>query len=132
MKAKLDSICILDFRLKGFQIYQLILGLRISPSPPCTHQVPKVAQRVPGQLYDALCEAAVMADEAGEDGGQAVAGSVQHNGGGGSPDCNLGAAALCRATGKKYSVSLCLQFFFISCTCHSNPLKRQCLTQRDT
>lgn len=61
--------------------------------PQCTHQVTKVAQRVPGQLHEALCEAAVVADEAGEDGGQAVAGSVQHNSGG-SPHCCLGTAAL--------------------------------------
>lgn len=72
----------------------------------CAHQVPKVAQGVPGQLYNALGEAALMADEAGEDGGQAMAGSVQYNIGGGSPHCYLGAAAVCRATGKKCSVTL--------------------------
>lgn len=69
--------------------------------PQCTHQVTEVAQRVSGHLYDALCEAALVADEAGEDGGQAVAGSVQHNSGGGSLYCYLWAAAPCRATGKK-------------------------------
>ncbi len=72
----------------------------------CSYQIAKVAQGVPGQLYDALCEAAVMADETGENSGQAIAGSVQHNGGRGSPYWCLGAAAVCRATGKKYSVSL--------------------------
>lgn len=77
------------------------------------HQVTEVAQGVPGQLYDALCEAALMADEAGEDGGQAIARSVQHNSGGGSLHCYLGAAALCRATGEKYSLSLFLYLTFI-------------------
>lgn len=50
-----------------------------------------------------------MADEAGENGGQAIASSVQHNGRGGSSYCCLGAAALCRATGKKYIVCVFLQ-----------------------
>lgn len=54
-----------------------------------------------------------MADEAGEDGGQAVAGSVQHDSGGSSSNCCLGAAAPCRATGKKYTVSPFLRCFFI-------------------
>lgn len=44
--------------------------------PRCTHQVTEVAQGVPGQLHYALSETAVVADEAGEDGGQTVAGSV--------------------------------------------------------
>lgn len=39
-----------------------------------------------------------MADQAGEDGGQAIAGSAQHNRGGGSPHYCLWAAAVCRAT----------------------------------
>lgn len=43
-----------------------------------------------------------MADQASEDGGQAVAGSAQHNSGGGSPHCYLWAAAICGATGKKH------------------------------
>ena len=64
----------------------------------CTHQVTKIGQRVPSHLHDALRETAVVADEAGEDGGQAVAGSVQHNCSGGS--LYLGAAAPCWATGK--------------------------------
>lgn len=73
-----------------------------------THQVTKVAQRVPGQLYDTLCQAAVMADETSEDRGQAIAGSVQHDSGGGFSYCCLEAAALCRATGRKSKT-----FFFI-------------------
>lgn len=32
-----------------------------------SHQVSKVTQRISSQLYNALCEAAVMADEASED-----------------------------------------------------------------
>lgn len=47
-----------------------------------------------------------MADEAGEDGGQAMPSSVQNNIGGGSPHCYLGAAAVCRATSRKGSVTL--------------------------
>lgn len=47
-----------------------------------------------------------MADEASEDSGQAMAGSVQHNGGGGSPDCYFRAAAVCRTTVHKYSESV--------------------------
>lgn len=47
-----------------------------------THQITKVAQRIPGELYDSLCEAAVVADEAAEDGGQARARSVQYDRGG--------------------------------------------------
>lgn len=47
-----------------------------------------------------------MADETGEDGGQAMPSSVQYNIGGGSPHCYLGAAAVCRATSKKGSVTL--------------------------
>ncbi len=47
-----------------------------------------------------------MADETSKDGGQAIAGSVQHNGGGGSLYSNLGAAASYRTAGKKYTVSL--------------------------
>lgn len=93
--------------------------------PQCTHQVTKVAQRVPGQLYDTLCEAAVMADEASEDGGQAIAGSVQHNSGGGSPYWYLGAAAPCRATGKKHLVSVFLDsLHFLYIALHAtNPLQ---------
>lgn len=52
-----------------------------------------------------------MADQAGEDGGQAVAGSAQHYSGGGSLYCYLWAAAVCRATGEKHSVSV---FFSLS------------------
>lgn len=48
----------------------------------CSHQVTKVAHGVPGQLYDAFGEPAVVVDESGEDGGQAMPGSVQHDGGG--------------------------------------------------
>lgn len=80
--------------------------MRILLKGQCTHQVTKIAQRVPGYLHDALREAAVMADEAGEDSGQAVAGSVQHNRSGGS--LHLGAATLCRVTGKKCTA--CLYF----------------------
>lgn len=69
-----------------------------------THQVTKVAQRVPGQLYDTLCQAAVMADETGEDRGQAITGSVQHDSGGGFSYCCLGAAALFRVTGRKSKI----------------------------
>lgn len=54
-----------------------------------------------------------MADEAGEDGGQAIARSVQHNSGGGSLHCYLGAAALCRATGEKYSLNLFNHIYLI-------------------
>lgn len=60
-----------------------------------SHQTPKVAQGVSSQLYDALREAAVVADEAGEDGGQTVASSVQHHRGGDSFYRHLGAAAIC-------------------------------------
>lgn len=58
-----------------------------------THQVAEVAERVPGQLHDALREPPLVADEAGDDGGQAVPGPVQHDGGGGSPHRDFGAAA---------------------------------------
>lgn len=58
-----------------------------------THQVAEVAERVPGQLHDALREPALVADEAGDDGGQSVSGPVQHDGGGGSPHSDFGAAA---------------------------------------
>lgn len=71
----------------------------------CTHQVAEVAQRVPGQLHDALREAPVVADEAGEDRGQAVAGSVQHHSGG-SLHCYLGDTTLRGATGKNDKVRL--------------------------
>lgn len=73
-----------------------------------SHQVAKVAEGVSGQLHDALREAALVADEAGDDGGQAVPGPVQHDGGGGSPHRDFGAAALREATGEKYS-SLVIQ-----------------------
>lgn len=90
---------------REIQIYQLVVELKtdedIFPLCVLTHQVPKVAQRVPGQLYDALCEATVVADEARDDVGQAVACSVQHNSGGGSL---YWVGTLCRATGKKYTV----------------------------
>ena len=46
-----------------------------------------------------------MADEAGEDRGQAVAGSVQHHSGG-SLHCYLGDATLRGATGKNDKVRL--------------------------
>lgn len=69
--------------------------------PVESHQVAKVAEGVPGQLHDALREAALVADEAGDDGGQAVPGPVQHDGGGGSPHHDFGAAALREATGEK-------------------------------
>lgn len=75
-----------------------------------THQVSNVARRGPSHFYDTLCEAAVVADEASEDSGQAVAGSVQYNSGGGSFHYCLGAVAPCRTTGKKYNKS----FFSIS------------------
>lgn len=65
-----------------------------------SHQVAKVAEGVPGQLHDALREAALVADKAGDDGGQAVPGPVQHDGGGGSPHRDFGAAALWEATGE--------------------------------
>lgn len=55
----------------------------------CTDQVTKVAQRVSRQFHDALCEATVEADEAGDDVGQAVAGSVQHDRRGCSPHRDL-------------------------------------------
>lgn len=66
-----------------------------------TYQVTKVAQGVPGQLHDALCETSVMADESGEDGGQAIASSVQHDSGGSSPYCCFRAATPCNPTGSK-------------------------------
>ena len=62
--------------------------------------------RVPGQLHDALGEAAVVADESGEHGGQTAARSVQHHGGGGFPDGCFGAAALCDAPGGKNAPNL--------------------------
>lgn len=56
-----------------------------------THQVAEVAERVPGQLHDALREPPLVADEAGDDCGQSVPGPVQHDGGGGSPHSDFGA-----------------------------------------
>ena len=96
MLLHLHTICETFIRINP----ELLVELRIFLS---THQVAKVAQRVPGQLHDALREAPVGADEAGEDRGQTVACSVQHgsNVGGGSPYCCLGAAAPCNATGKE-------------------------------
>lgn len=58
-----------------------------------THQVAEVASRVSGQLHDALREPALVADEAGEDCGQPGPSPVQHDGGGGSLDRDIGAAA---------------------------------------
>lgn len=49
-----------------------------------THQIAEVAERVSGQLHNALREPAFMADEASDDGGQSVPGPVQHDGGRGS------------------------------------------------
>lgn len=67
------------------------------------HQIPKVAEGISGQLYDALCEAAVMTDEAGEDSGQTMASSVQHHGSGDSLYCHLGAAAVCNVANEEHS-----------------------------
>lgn len=111
VNVKLNPVCILQVWL--IVLPREIQNRRGSFSFWRAHQVTEVAQGVPGQLYDALCEAALMADEAGEDGGQAIARSVQHNSGGGSLHCYLGAAALCRATGEKYSLSLFLYLTFI-------------------
>lgn len=69
--------------------------------PLCTHQIPKVAERVPGELYNALRETALMADESSEDSGQAVASPVQHYGGGGSSYGCFRAATLCKAAVRK-------------------------------
>lgn len=70
---------------------------------PLSHQIPKVAQGISSQLYDALCEAAVVADQAGEDGGQTVASSVQHHSSGDSFYRHLGAAAICNVANEEHS-----------------------------
>lgn len=76
-----------------------------------THQVAEVAERVPGQLHDALREPALVADEAGDDGGQSVSGPVQHDGGGGSPHSDFGAAAPWQPTEEIGFFFLLLGFF---------------------
>lgn len=59
-----------------------------------THQVAEVAERVSGQLHDSLRQPPLVADEAGDDGGQSVPGPVQHDGSRGSSHSDFGAAAL--------------------------------------
>lgn len=66
-----------------------------------SHQIPEVAEGVSGQLHDALREAAFVADEAGEDGGQTMASAVQHHRGGGPLHRHLGAAAVGSVAGEE-------------------------------